>query len=89
MILHDYFDKDRVYDAVYFKRRYRIPHTVFNWVYKFIEKLLFFFRKSDALGAFGIHPLQRVTAAIRMMGLGVAADAIDEYFRILESSVIE
>ena len=44
--------------------------------------------KRDATGKNGLHPLQRVVAAIRMLAYGIAADAIDEYVQISDDSVL-
>ncbi|RWR93167.1 putative nuclease HARBI1 [Cinnamomum micranthum f. kanehirae] len=37
----------------------------------------------------GLSALQKVTAAVRMLAYGVAADAVDDYVRIAESTSIE
>ncbi|XP_057723956.1 uncharacterized protein LOC130939906 [Arachis stenosperma] len=43
----------------------------------------------DATGRRGLSPLQKCTAAIRMLAYGVAADAVDDYVCIGESTTIE
>ncbi|XP_020964013.1 uncharacterized protein LOC107611651 [Arachis ipaensis] len=43
----------------------------------------------DATGRRGLSPLQKCTAAIQMLAYGVAADAVDDYVRIGESTTIE
>ncbi|XP_057744657.1 uncharacterized protein LOC130962467 [Arachis stenosperma] len=43
----------------------------------------------DATGRRGLSPLQKCTTAIRMLAFGVAADAVDDYVRIGESTTIE
>ena len=47
-----------------------------------------FFRqkKKDALGKLGISSLQKCTAAIRVLAYGTAADTVDEYLRLGEST---
>ncbi|XP_057746646.1 uncharacterized protein LOC130965904 [Arachis stenosperma] len=45
--------------------------------------------KVDATGRRGLSPLQKYTAAIQMLAYGVAADAVDDYVRIGESTTIE
>ncbi|XP_033145190.1 uncharacterized protein LOC108871618 [Brassica rapa] len=42
----------------------------------------------DATGRFGHTPLQKCTAAIRQLAYGSAADAVDEYLRIGESTAL-
>nr|XP_025703129.1 glutathione S-transferase T3-like [Arachis hypogaea] len=43
----------------------------------------------DATGRRGLSPLQKCTAAIRMLAYGIAADAVDDYVRIGENTTIE
>ncbi|XP_057739982.1 uncharacterized protein LOC130957108 [Arachis stenosperma] len=49
----------------------------------------YFQQKVDATGRKGLSPLQKCTAAIRMLAYGVGADAVDDYVRIGESTTIE
>ncbi|XP_057739833.1 uncharacterized protein LOC130956913 [Arachis stenosperma] len=43
----------------------------------------------DATGRKGLSPLQKCTAAIRMLAYGVATDAVDDYVCIGKSTTIE
>ena len=43
----------------------------------------------DALGKLGLSSIQKVTAAIRQLAYGSAADQVDEYVRIGESTAME
>ncbi|XP_015950820.3 uncharacterized protein LOC107475674 [Arachis duranensis] len=49
----------------------------------------YFQQRVDATGRRDLSPLQKCTAAIRMLLYGVAADAVDDYVRIDESTTIE
>jgi hypothetical protein len=49
----------------------------------------YFVQKKDALRRPGLHPIQKITSAIRMLAYGAAADANDEYLRIGESTAHE
>ncbi|XP_052116386.1 uncharacterized protein LOC127746591 [Arachis duranensis] len=49
----------------------------------------YFQQRVDAIGRKGLSPLQKCTAAIRMLAYGIAADAVDDYVRINESTTIE
>ena len=49
----------------------------------------YFQQRVDALGRKGLSPLQICTATMRMLANGVSADAVDDYVRIGESTVIE
>jgi len=49
----------------------------------------YFVQKPDATGKMGLSPLQKVTAALRMLAYGVSGDLVDEYVRIAESTAVE
>ncbi|KAF8409735.1 hypothetical protein HHK36_005814 [Tetracentron sinense] len=49
----------------------------------------YFVQKIDAIGMLGLSSLQKITAAMRMLAYVVAADYVDEYVRIGESTAIE
>ena len=46
----------------------------------------FFRQKRDGLGKLGLSTLQKCTAAICVLAYGTAADAIDEYLRLGETT---
>ncbi|XP_074377167.1 uncharacterized protein LOC141718685 [Apium graveolens] len=48
-----------------------------------------FRRRVDALGRKGLSPLQKYTAAMRMLAYGTSVDVVDDYVRIGESTAIE
>uniref|UniRef100_A0A0D3CQ84 DDE Tnp4 domain-containing protein n=1 Tax=Brassica oleracea var. oleracea TaxID=109376 RepID=A0A0D3CQ84_BRAOL len=48
----------------------------------------FFQQRKDVVGRLGLSTLQKCTAAIRMLAYGCAADAIDEYLRLGESTTL-
>ena len=58
-----------------------------------VEALLnidpYFWQKVDATGNKGLSPLQKYTAAMRMLVYGVSTVAIEDYVRIGESTTIE
>jgi Plant transposon protein len=72
-----------------FARRFRMLRAVFDRIYTAVCTRPEFERKTDALGKEGLHPVQRVLAALRMLAYGTAADSVDEYVRISESSALE
>ncbi|RWR72970.1 putative nuclease HARBI1 [Cinnamomum micranthum f. kanehirae] len=49
----------------------------------------YFQQKRNCAGSLGLSALQKVTTAVRMLAYGVAADAVDDYVRIAESTSIE
>src|SRR5438132_2315250 len=48
-----------------------------------------FQQRRNAAGTLGCFPLQKVTAAVRMLAYGGPADALDEVLRIGESTIID
>ncbi|XP_024006492.1 uncharacterized protein LOC112083002 [Eutrema salsugineum] len=48
----------------------------------------YFRHRRNAIGRLGLSPLQKCTAAIRMMAYGTAADAVDEYLRVGASTAL-
>ena len=53
------------------------------------ERDEYFVQKRNAAGTLGLSCLQKVVAAFRLLAYGVAADALDEYIRIGESTALE
>jgi hypothetical protein len=49
----------------------------------------YFIQKRNVAGMFGLSSLQKMTAALRMLAYGVAADSTYEYVRIGESTGVE
>ncbi|XP_021321298.1 uncharacterized protein LOC110437244 [Sorghum bicolor] len=49
----------------------------------------YFVHKRNAAGTLGLSCLQKVVAAFRMLAYGVAADAMDDYIRIGETTALE
>jgi hypothetical protein len=83
-----YFSETPRYEDKMFTRRFRMPRAVFDRIHKDVSARPEFMRKCDALGKPGLHTLQRVVAALRKLSYGVASDAVDEYVRISESSLM-
>jgi len=49
----------------------------------------YFVQKRNACGLVGLSSRQKMTAALRMLSLGVCADAMDDYCWTSESTAIE
>jgi hypothetical protein len=89
-LINDYFCPDPVYGAALFRRRFRMHRPLFLRIYEHLQQDDdYFVQKCDATGQLGLSGLQNMTAAIRMLAYGMAADAVDEYVRIGESTTIE
>ncbi|CDF34559.1 unnamed protein product [Chondrus crispus] len=82
-----YAGRPPVYNEIDFARRFGIPSVVFNRVYSELENRANFIRKVDALGRCGVHPLQRIIGALRILRYGIAYDAVDELVGVSESTM--
>uniref|UniRef100_A0A0D3BVW3 DDE Tnp4 domain-containing protein n=1 Tax=Brassica oleracea var. oleracea TaxID=109376 RepID=A0A0D3BVW3_BRAOL len=86
---NDYFCENATYPHHLFRRRFRMNKPLFmRIVTRLANEVPFFQQRRDATGRFGLSGLQKATAAIRMMAYGCAADAVDEYLRLGESTAI-
>uniref|UniRef100_A0A0D3DK18 Myb-like domain-containing protein n=1 Tax=Brassica oleracea var. oleracea TaxID=109376 RepID=A0A0D3DK18_BRAOL len=75
------------YPKNFFRRRFRINKPLFmKIVHRLSTEVEFFRQKQDALGRSSLSPLQKCTAAIRVLAYGSAADAVDEYLRLGETT---
>jgi hypothetical protein len=75
-----------------FIHRFRMSRDLFNRIASGIlehDYDGYFTQKRSASGALGLHPLQKMTAAMRMLSYGIAADLADEYIRSAESTNLE
>ncbi|CDF38544.1 unnamed protein product [Chondrus crispus] len=87
--LQDYYlGSNRRYSEKTFARRFRMSQSTFDTIYNAVSSRGEFQRKPNALGELGLFPVQRMVAALRMLAYGTAADAVDEYLRISESSAL-
>ena len=75
-----------------FMHRFRMSRNLFK---RIADGILehdydgYFTQKISASGALGLHPLQKMTAAMRMLTYGIAADGADEYIRSAEATNLE
>ncbi|XP_021729341.1 protein ALP1-like [Chenopodium quinoa] len=82
-LYNDYFAINPVYSENHFRRRFRMHKPLFCRIMnKVVEGDPFFQQRRNAAGRLGLSPLQKCTAAIRMLAYGVAPDAVDEYIRM-------
>ena len=89
-LVKDYFAENPVYTPETFRRRFRMGRHVFLRIVDALSNFdPYFQQRVDALGRKGLSPLQKCTAAMRMLAYGVSADAVDDYVRIGESTAIE
>lgn len=86
----DYFAKDPLYSAATFRRRFRMRRHVFLHIVDELGKWSSYFtHRINCTGRLGHSPLQKCTAAIRMLAYGTAADTLDEYLKVPQSTALE
>ena len=79
-----------VYSPVTFQRRFKMRRPLCLRILNGIEALNpYFVQKQDAAHVVGLSPLQKMTSAMRILSYGAAADAVDDYIRIGESTAIQ
>ena len=89
-LYQDYFSANSTYSAELFARRFRISLPVFKRIIVTLEDRERYFRQNkDCTGRLGLTAFQKGTAALRQLGYGISADAVDEYVRIGESTALE
>uniref|UniRef100_A0A0D3CEV7 DDE Tnp4 domain-containing protein n=1 Tax=Brassica oleracea var. oleracea TaxID=109376 RepID=A0A0D3CEV7_BRAOL len=80
---NDYFSDNPTFLPHLFRRRFPMNKPVFMRLVNCLsETFPFFQHRRYAIGRLGLSPLQKCTAALRMLAYGCAADAVDEYLRL-------
>ena len=79
--------KNSVYTNDQFRRSFQIVGCSLFLIQAVVEAHdAYFVQRRDCIGRLGLSSLQKFTAAMRMLAYGVAADAVDNYVRISEST---
>jgi hypothetical protein len=85
-----YFSDTPLYTDNQFRRRFRMRKHLFKRIVEALGDWSPYFRlRRDAFGKVGQSPLQKCTAAIRMLAYGSPANLMDETFGIAESTAME
>lgn len=83
-LVADFFSEDPVCNDQIFRIRYRMRRPLFlRIVHALGEWSPYFTRRRDGFSRQGLSPLQKCTAAIRMLSRGSPADAIDDMYRLV------
>jgi hypothetical protein len=89
-LVANYFSANPVYTDEMFRRRFRMNKTLFLQIVAALSAWdPFFTQRADATGRDGHSPLQKCTAAIRMLAYGSPADQLDEVLKIAASTALE
>lgn len=89
-LVADYFCNDPLYTDYQFRRRFRMRKDLFLQIVEALGMWSpYFCLRRDAFGKAGLSPLQKCTAALRMLAFGSPADFMDEIFGIAESTTLE
>jgi hypothetical protein len=86
----DYFADPPVYNAKFFRRRFRISRDLFLRIVDGVEAHDDYFRqRPNAIGLHGATALQKVFGSFLMLPYDVPADSMDEVVRIAESTMVK
>ena len=86
---NDYFSEDPTFSNAIFRRRFRMNKNLFlRLVHRLEEYFPFFQQRRDATGRWSLTALQKCTVAIRLLAYGTAADTVDEYLRLSETTAL-
>jgi hypothetical protein len=89
-LFNDYFSANPVYTDDQFRRRFRMRRHVFLRIVEALGNHDDYFKtRIDVVHRVGLSPLQKCTAALRLLAYGVPADNLDDYVRIGESTAME
>ncbi|CAL8119883.1 unnamed protein product [Prunus armeniaca] len=89
-LLEDYFIPNSLYPASKFRERYRMqPHLFQKIMHDIYNYDTYFIQKHDAVGALGLIPEQKLTAALRMLAYGASTKQVDEIARMGKSTILE
>ncbi|XP_013617368.1 PREDICTED: putative nuclease HARBI1 [Brassica oleracea var. oleracea] len=85
----DYFSAEPTYPPHYFRRRFRMNRALFTGIVnRLSNEIPYFQHRRDAVGRYGLYPLQKCTASIHMLAYGCAGDMVDEYLRMGETTAL-
>ncbi|KAH9159322.1 hypothetical protein LEN26_002400 [Aphanomyces euteiches] len=89
-LIRDYFSPVPIYSDEQFARRFCMPRDLFlRIVERVAQRDPYFQQRRNVTGKLGLSTLQKCTAAIRILSTGSAADTIDDYVRIGESTSLK
>lgn len=88
--MEDYFAAEPLYTKSMFRTRFRMNRRLFLRIVNALGQCSpYFTYRVDCTGRIGLSPLQKCTAAMRMLAYGTPADALDEYLKIGKCTSLE
>ena len=88
-LVDDYFSVNPVYDERTFRRQFRMKKNLFLRIVQAVqEQDPSFCQKKDATGKLGLSSLQKVASSIWLLAYGIAANSVDKYLQIAESTAL-
>lgn len=85
-----YFCTNPLFDAVTFRRRFRMDLPLWEKICNEVQAANeFFMGKPDAVGKMGFHGMHKCTVAMRMLAYGSFADALDDGYAMAKSTVLQ
>ncbi|TVU38735.1 hypothetical protein EJB05_12120, partial [Eragrostis curvula] len=88
-LITDFFSEE-VCDEKLFRSRYRLSRPLFLRIVRALgEWSPYFTQRTNVVQASGLSPVQKCSAAIRMLMHGTWEDAVDEYVQIGKSTAVE
>ena len=89
-LFDDYFSADCSYPPAFFRRRYRMRRSLFRCIVDRLgEYSPYFTQRADAVDRLGFSPLQKCTAALRLLAYGGAADTIDDWLKLARQTSLK
>ena len=78
-----YFSEEPLYGEETFRRRFRMARPLFLKLAEALESYdVYFTHRPDATGKWGLKPIVKITAALRMLACGGATNCNDEYLQL-------
>ena len=86
----DYFASEPLYPESMFHTRFRMNRHLFLCIVDALGQWSpCFIYRADCASRIGLSPLQKCTAAMRMLAYGTPADALDEYLKIGKCTALQ
>ncbi|KAE8977619.1 hypothetical protein PF011_g23580, partial [Phytophthora fragariae] len=87
--VQQYFAPNSVYDELDFRRRNRMSKSLFSRVLDGVLEAdpQYFEQRPDATKRMGIHPMLKVTSALRVLAYAMSADALDENLEMSDTVI--